>query len=244
MATPETSTVHTAADVHSLLLSVPGDSSAGKAPRRVMSRHVADRIRQLIFDGTLKRGQRIPQDALAEELGVSRLPIREALITLESEGLVTSEAHRGAFVVPIRQEDIEDHYRIFGLIQGLAARRAATRMNAPTVERLRELHEQMRTTTDREEFHDLNWAFHSLINQTGGSRRLQSILRQLGHNLPRAVYENPSGSIDEANSGHARIIAALEAGNGPEADVASQEHTVAEGDYVIAKLKKEGILEV
>ncbi|WP_219816569.1 GntR family transcriptional regulator [Arthrobacter sp. Y81] len=218
------------------------DAPNPKAPRIAMSAHVAARIRELIFDGTLKSGQRIPQDALAADLGVSRLPVREALITLETEGLVTSEPHRGTFVVPIMQEDIDDHYRMYGMIQGLAANRAARRLNDITLARLWELHKTMCETQSKEEFHNLNWEFHALITQAGGSRRLLSVLRQLGHNLPRTVYENPSGSIDEANTSHARIMEALQSRDGAAADQASVEHTVAEGRHVVEKLREAGVL--
>jgi DNA-binding GntR family transcriptional regulator len=164
------------------------------------------------------------------------------LISLEAEGLISSEPHRGAFVVPIRREDIEDHYRIYGMVQGLAARRAASRITAPTLSRLRELHESMQSNSDPDLLHDLNWEFHALINKTGGSRRLLSVLRQLARNLPRAVYEAPPGASPEANRGHARILEALTNGDGVAAESASREHVQLEGDYVIAKLKRDGIL--
>ena len=210
-------------------------------PRRNMSGGAIDRIRTLIFDGTLSRGQRIPQFEIAEALGVSRLPVREALIALESEGLVESEPHKGSFVVPIHREDIDDHYRVYGMVQGLATRRAASRITAPTLARLDELHAQMQTC-DESEAHALNWEFHSLINQTGGSRRLLSILRQMARALPREVYEAPPAASEEANRGHQRILDALRASDGDAADEASRRHVQAEGEYVIAKLKADGIL--
>jgi DNA-binding GntR family transcriptional regulator len=215
--------------------------AAEPLPRRNMSGGVIDRIRTLIFDGTLVRGQRVPQFEIAEALGVSRLPVREALIALESEGLVESEPHRGSFVVPIHREDIDDHYRIYGMVQGLATRRAASRITGPTLVRLEELHEQMRDCDDSVA-HTLNWEFHSLINQTGGSRRLLSILRQMARALPREVYEAPPAASPEANRGHQRILEALRTSDGDAADEASRRHVQAEGEYVIAKLKADGIL--
>jgi DNA-binding GntR family transcriptional regulator len=203
---------------------------------------VVDHIRNIIFNGTLARGQRINQDQIAKDLGVSRLPVREALITLEAEGLIDSEPHRGSFVVPVRREDIEDHYRIYGMVQGLAARRAATRITDPTLARLRELHDGMQKSDDPALLHDLNWEFHALINKTGGSRRLRSILRQLSKNLPREVYEAPPGASPEANRSHQQIIDALATGAGADADAASREHMRLEADYVVAKLKRDGIL--
>lgn len=216
--------------------------AVGKAPRQAMSRHVADRIRDLIFDGTLTRGQRVPQDALAEELGVSRLPVREALIALETEGLVASEPHRGTFVVPILRADIEDHYRMYGLIQGLAASRAASVIDDATLRRLGDLHDAMSATSDLDSIHDLNWQFHALINQTGGSTRLISVLRQLGRNLPRSVYESASSSLAAANAGHQLILDALRDGDGEAANEASLQHTIDESRFVIERLRQRGVL--
>jgi len=217
---------------------------AGKlrVQRRALAVEVAEHIRSMIFDGRLAAGQRVPQDAIAEELGVSRLPVREALITLETDGLVSSEAHRGTFVVPIRSEDIADHYRLYGMAQGLAASGAARRITEPVLTRLDELHAQMSTNDDPDLLHDLNWEFHSLVNRTGGSRRTLSVLRQLSHNLPREVYSLPEAAGPEANQGHARIIAALRAGDEVEADRANREHVQHEGDQVVAVLKRQGIL--
>ena len=216
--------------------------SQPRLPRRSVSVEVAEHLRSLIFNGTLKAGQRVPQDAIGAELGVSRLPVREALITLEADGLVASEPHRGTFVVPIRSEDIEDHYRIYGMAQGLAARGAARRITEPVLARLDELHEQMSTNKDVDLVHDLNWEFHSLINRTGASRRTLSVLRQLSHNLPREVYSLPAAASPQANRGHARIIAALRAGDADAADLANREHVGQEGDQVVAALKRSGVL--
>lgn len=214
----------------------------GPVLRKNMSGQVIDRIKEMIFDGTLLRGQRVPQDSIASDLGVSRLPVREALISLEAEGLIDSEPHRGSFVVPIRREDIDDHYRIYGMVQGLACRRAASRMTGPSLDRLKQLHTQMQSSANADVVHRLNWEFHSLINQTGGSRRLLSILRQLGRNLPRSVYEAPPAASPEANQGHQRILDALINGDGDAADIASRAHVQIEGEYVIAKLQRDGIL--
>ncbi len=219
-----------------------GARSQPRLHRPSVSVEVAEHIRSLIFNGTLKAGQRVPQDAIAAELGVSRIPVREALITLEADGLVASEPHRGTFVVPIRSEDIEDHYRIYGMAQGLAARGAARRITEPVLARLDELHEQMSASQDVDQVHDLNWEFHALINRTGASRRTLSVLRHLSHNLPREVYSLPAAASPQANRGHARIIAALRAGDADEADLANREHVQEEGDQVVAALKRSGVL--
>jgi hypothetical protein len=88
--------------------------------RRNLREDVADRLRNDILTGRLTPGKRIDQDQLAAELGVSQLPVREALIQLDQEGLVETIARRGSYVPQLTPEDIADQYRIFGLVSGLA----------------------------------------------------------------------------------------------------------------------------
>lgn len=231
---------------------VPGEPSAdgtaemfprkAKVSRESMSDQVADYVRTAIFNGTLKPNQRVPQDAIAAQLGISRVPVREALIVLEGNGLVTSEPNRGMFVVPIRQEDIEDHYRMYGMIQALAATRAIDRITEPVLERLESLHRSMCEVEDPDVLRDLNYQFHYLINKTGGSARVRSVLRHLSHNLPKELYYLSPGASPEANQGHAKILDALRRGVGPAVDAANQEHVRQEGVIVIAALQKKGIL--
>jgi DNA-binding GntR family transcriptional regulator len=210
--------------------------------RRSLSAEVVDYIRTCIFNGTLKPNQRVPQDLIAERLGVSRVPVREALISLEEHGLVATEPHRGAFVVPIRAEDIDDHYRMYGLIQGLAASRAATRITEPVLEKLVALHEEMCSLDDPVRLRDLNVEFHALINRTGGSARVRSVLRHLSYNLPRELYYLSPGASPEANAGHALILDALRAQDEVAAESAGKQHVILEGQIVLAALRRNGIL--
>src|ERR1700680_1889411 len=77
-------------------------------------------IRQMIFEGELRPGERLPQDVIAKTLGISRIPVREAIVALEREGWLTTRFHHGAFVNTFDEDTIRDHYDLFGLIYGLA----------------------------------------------------------------------------------------------------------------------------
>lgn len=213
-----------------------------KTSRRSISAEVAEYVRSAIFNGTLKANQRVPQEAIATELGVSRVPVREALIALEGNGLVTSEPNRGMFVVPIRQEDVEDHYRMYGMVQALAATRAVDRVTEPVLERLESIHERMCSSEDPDLLHELNYQFHYLINKTGGSARVRSVLRHLSHNLPRESYHLSPGSSPEANRDHAKILEALQRGDRTAIEAACREHMRHEGAVVLAALQEKGIL--
>jgi DNA-binding GntR family transcriptional regulator len=98
-----------------------------KLVRTPSGQYIASHIRRLIFEGELRAGMRVPQDAIASDLGVSRIPVREALIVLEREGWVTNEMHRGAFISALDEQAVHDHYELYGLIYGFAADRALAR---------------------------------------------------------------------------------------------------------------------
>ena len=88
---------------------------------------VAIHVRTLIFNGELRQGDRVHQDDIARQLGVSRIPVREAIIALDREGWLTITPHRGAFVHGLDEDSLRDHYELLGLVYGLAARRAVSR---------------------------------------------------------------------------------------------------------------------
>ena len=90
----------------------------------------------MVFDGEYKPGDRVRQDEIAAELGVSRIPVREAIIALDREGWVTVEPHRGAFVRGIDADYVRDHYELYGLVFGLLAARVAERADDAGLERL------------------------------------------------------------------------------------------------------------
>ncbi|MET0450849.1 MAG: GntR family transcriptional regulator [Mycobacterium sp.] len=214
----------------------------GSRQRANLSADVAELIRERIFDGRLTGGARIMQDDIAEELGVSRLPVREALISLQVDGLIDNEPRRGAFVVPLEREDIEDHYAMYGNMLGLAARRACGRFDEAGLRRLEDLIDVMGRDPDAPSTHEAHWEFHSTINQVGGSHRLKAVLRQMAHNLPRSVYDIPPAGNPEAERGHRAIVAALRQCDRDVVAAECQAHLQIDGAAVIVELARRGLL--
>src|SRR6478736_7975099 len=95
--------------------------------RRSSGDLVAAHLRRMVFDGEYKPGDRVRQDEIPAELGVSRIPVSEAIIALEREGWVTVEPHRGAFVNGLDADFIRDHFELHGAIVGLTAARVVQR---------------------------------------------------------------------------------------------------------------------
>jgi DNA-binding GntR family transcriptional regulator len=201
---------------------------------------VADHIRNLIFSGQLRPDQKIDQDELAESLGVSKLPVREALIRLENEALVRGVPRRGVFVAPLTPEDVRDHYQIYGMVEGIAARRAAARLDEEQLAQLATLVEQMHNGDDPERQEQLNHEFHRTINLAGGSPKLLSVLQLLSKTMPARFYEFASGWAEVAADQHQRIMDALRVRDEEGAERAMRDHIVSGGEYAIRMLEQSG----
>ncbi len=151
---------------------------------RALHEAVANRIREMIRKGDLTTGQRIVEKRLCEELGVSRTPLREALRTLSSEGLVELVPNRGAFVSKPTMAEVRDMFEAMSVLEGTCARLAAERMSDADLERLERLHqrlEQAYADRDPEAYIQVNHAYHTLVQKAAGNRTLDGILSGLRH---------------------------------------------------------------
>src|SRR6202161_2833095 len=155
-----------------------------KLVRTPSGEHIASHVRSLIFEGVLRPGMRVPQDAIARNLGVSRIPVREALIVLEREGWVTNEMHRGAFINALDEQTVHDHYELYGLIFGLAAQRALARRAPDLPERFAELQAEFARATTPEGQHRLSLDFHGTILKVAASPRINAALRSMSALVP------------------------------------------------------------
>lgn len=219
--------------------SIEGDG-ATMQPRPNLGDEVASELRDRILSGVFRPGDKLPQDRIAAELGVSKLPVREALIRLEAEGLVTNPPRRGSFVAPIVPEDVVDAYVIYGLVSGHAARRAADRISKADLRRLDLLAGEMEAAEDTEAQSVLNSEFHAIINRAGGSRRLRSALRSFSRTLPTNFFGVRWHWADHAHEDHREIIAALRSKDGERAFQAMFSHLRRSGEHAVVMLEEAG----
>lgn len=201
---------------------------------------VASMLRDEILSGRLRPGQKIDQDGIAERLGVSKLPVREALIALESETLVQTFARRGAFVAPLTRADVLDHYAMYGLITGLAAERATAQLSSDEMAELTELVHRMESESDQSLQETLNFRFHQIINRAGASRRLISVITVLSKSIPNHFFEFTPAWSDAARDDHRRILAALVDGDALAAASAMNEHLRRGGVHAVRHLESVG----
>ena len=203
---------------------------------------MAGHIRRLIFEGELGPGMRVPQDEIAEELGVSRIPVREALIALEREGWVTIELHRGAFVNALDERAVHDHYELYGLFFGFAAERALDRSGAELLERLEVLQGQIAATDDPEKLSPLFIAFNRTVLEGAASPRIDALLRAMSTLVPGNFFEAVPESIAVEKAGMRTILRALRRGDGTKAGAEYQRMMRRIGDQVVRLFQRRGLL--
>ncbi|HEY6623347.1 MAG TPA: GntR family transcriptional regulator [Acidimicrobiales bacterium] len=179
--------------------------------------HIALHIRTLIFDGVLRPGMRVPQDAIAEDLGVSRIPVREALIVLEHEGWVTIEMHRGAYINALDKRAVHDHYELFGLIYGFAAQRALARAGDELPNLLADLQKRFADATDPSDQQQLSIAFHATIVRGAASPRIIAVLRGMSAMVPGDFFEMVPDAVEVEERGLAAIVRAMKKNDGERA---------------------------
>ncbi|QKT06505.1 GntR family transcriptional regulator [Gordonia sp. X0973] len=197
-----------------------------------------EEIRRRIFARELAAGSRIEQEALAEQIGMSKIPVREAISALVAEGLVEVFPRRGAFVVSLSRQDIEDHYWMLARISGHAAARAAAVVSDATLAQLETTLDALQATDDDDERARLAASFHAIINQAAGSRRMNSVLRTLGSPIPLDFYDsNPDA---HAHDEHRALLDALIAHDPDRARAAMDAHFENGAAEAIAALERSG----
>jgi DNA-binding GntR family transcriptional regulator len=201
-------------------------------------------VRRRIFDGVLKQGQRVPQDVIAQTLGLSRIPVREALIALEREGWVTIVPHRGAFVNAIDESAVRDHYELFGLFYGFAVRRATERQGAALAALLAPIQKRIAAAGDDVvEMFDATIAFHRTVVAGANSPRLRSLLRQTTGIVPGNFFELVPGSGKVEKQGTAAILRSVKR---DDAEAAAEAYAVMmrkQGDLVVSLFRAKGVFE-
>ena len=218
-------------------LPVPSATSG----RRSSGNHAADYIRRLIFDGQLKPGERVPQDDVAEALSFSRIPVREGLIALEREGWVTIELNRGAFVNTLDADAVRDSYELFGVVYGLAAKRALARSEEGLVERVTAIEKELRATDDAAEVERLAIAFHNPIVEAARSPRIKVVLRASTGLVAGNFFEEVEGSIDVERKGTAAVVRALRKGDGEKAAAEYLAMLRRQGELVVKTFEGRGL---
>jgi DNA-binding GntR family transcriptional regulator len=192
-------------------------------------------LRADILGGARPAGSRLPEDTLAEELGVSRTPVREALQRLGTEGLVEHLPHRGARVSGWTTDDLQETFELRALLEGLGARRAAARATPEDVAGLRGLCTRMERAIAPGRPRDLdaltthNSAFHAELLRVSGSARLTGMVAGVVH-VPlvmRTFHQYSDHALARSQHHHRELCDALAHGDGEWAESVMRSHVLA-----------------
>ena len=225
---------------------VGGNLLEGRLPApQSASAAAGEVIREAIIDGRLPPGQRLKEEELARELGISRTPVREALLMLESEGLVESIPRRGATVRSYAVSDLDDVYQLRALLEGYAARRAAGRISPDDIARLEKSCDRFDRLRAEDDLLDLvkeNLLFHSVVHEAAASDRLAALIRKVIE-IP-LVYKSfywysPEQKLISQHY-HRQLTRALRLRDGERAELIMKEHVLEARDFLLAQIGHRG----
>ena len=186
--------------------------AAASLTPRALYQEVAELLRQRIFDRQLQPGSWIDELKIAEEFGISRTPLREALKVLAAEGLVTMKVRRGAYVTEVSEQDMADVYHLLSLLESDAAGVVASKVTPSQLTELQTLHNELEASIgERERFFDVNEQFHMRLLELANNRWRNQVVADLRKVMKLNRHNSllKSGRLQESLAEHRAIIAAL-----------------------------------
>jgi DNA-binding GntR family transcriptional regulator len=200
---------------------------------------VAAQLRDRIFGGELRPGSFLDEPALAEQMHISRTPLREALKVLTAEGLVRHEPRRGCFVNEVTEQDLDEIFPVLGLLEGRSAYEAAQHATDADLGALEALHDRLQRHARARRINDYyaaNYAIHEAIISMAGNRWLAQVIGDLRKivRLARLQQLHAPGRLDESLAEHMAIFAALRTRDANGAEAAMRVHLQRQHDALRA----------
>jgi DNA-binding GntR family transcriptional regulator len=181
---------------------------------KLLSEDIADSIKTAIIKGKFKPGEKISEGELAESMGISRTPLREAFRRLENEGFIQIIPRKGAVVSRIDAKEAISLYEIKSVLEGLAARLAAANMKEKDIAKLEKINNELKELIDKndlESFYRVHTRFHEGFVKACGNKRLIQMISNLNDHFSRfgIISLTLPGQFEMAFQQHSEIIEAL-----------------------------------
>ena len=205
---------------------------------------VSQALRQAILSSQIKPGERLDVDGLAEKLGVSLTPVRNAIHQLAAEGLIEIRPRNGTFVASLSPQDVKETFEIRLALESLAAEEAAENISSTDLKRLKELHKSLRKPVrnddDRKNHERDNVEFHLILVNASGNRRLIEMYEALNAHIKiariHASERNWPSRLEEEQAEHEEIVNAIEKGNATRLIAALRKHIHRAKDSLVTAL--------
>jgi DNA-binding GntR family transcriptional regulator len=206
---------------------------------------VAAQLRERIFAGELMPGTFLDEVRLAEQMNISRTPLREALKVLTAEGLVRHEPRRGCFVNEVTEQDLDEIFPVIALLEGRCAFEAAGNATDAEIEALQKLHDKLQRHAKAKrinEYYATNFAIHEAIIALAGNRWLAHVIGDLRKivKLARLQQLHAPGRLEQSLSEHLAVFAALKARDAEGAEAAMRTHLTRQRDALKALARVHG----
>lgn len=207
--------------------------------------YVVEVLREAISSGQIQPGQRLRQEELAADLGISQTPVREALRKLEAEGLVSHVPHKGVRVAEISLDEAEELYRIRAALEGLAAKLVVENLNqgesTDALKKLEKLVQEMHSLQQKnklKELANLNTEFHMTLYTAARSPRLYRMIAGLWSSFPRDALWVIPGEAERLIGEHEAILAGLQERDAGKAVQAISDHCANSGHALVNYIKE------
>lgn len=204
---------------------------------------VVTHVVNLVLTGKLRSGDRLDRNEIAEGLGISRVPVQEAVAQLEHDGIVSTQYHRGAFLHRFDSAVLREHYELYGVLTGVASARAAADGDPELHTTLRALTAGLRHSRDSRGFHETAWQYRRAIADAHCGPRLKAAIRAAQTFIPRSFWtthlDAPAELLDHYETETSAIT-----GRDPAAARAACAATGAlMGRIMVTELVRRGVLE-
>ncbi|WP_101950997.1 GntR family transcriptional regulator [Mycobacterium sp. 3519A] len=203
---------------------------------------VVSHVVNLVLTGKLRSGDRVDRNEIATELGLSRVPIQEAVVQLEHDGILSTQYHRGAYVERFDESVVREHHELYGVLSGLASARAAVDGRPRILDQLAVLMEAMRSSKDSRTFQETAWQFRNLINDEYAGPRLQAAIRASQTFIPRGFWLSYLNNHDEMLPFFEAETAAIQRSDPDGARAACAGRSEAMGRIMLNELVRRGVL--
>ena len=210
-------------------------------PPKQRAKDLVDRLRQDILRGGLEPGLPLRQDEIAARCGVSKIPVREALLQLVAEGLVALQPYRGFTVAGLRPDEADEILELRAVLECQAIRTAMPKMTDDDLARARRILDEAEATAELDRWSDLNWEFHASLYGPASRKRLLDLIRQVSNPTDRyiRVLIANANYRGRAEREHRAILSACELRNAEAAAALLDQHIRQTGVLLARFLNKQ-----
>ena len=209
----------------------------GVKEKDLVVRHIIN----LVMTGKLRTGDRIDRNEIVRDLGLSRVPIQEAVVQLEHDGILTTRYHRGAFVARFNEATVAEDHELYGLLNGLASARCAADPTLHILTRLDDIMNTLRASKDGKSFQEACRAYREAINDEYAGPRLQAAIRAGNGFAPSEFWQSYPTAKSEFLDGYEEETAAIHAHDPDAARRACSQRSALMARIMNAELVRRGV---